>query len=131
MKRYAKQVYHIDDSKTHPGYKKYIITVVEPDGQENDYPAYGRDATDALRRLDLIIKEQNNNNIFLLVIMPSLIWFILGILPISWILFNSNTFNLNDLQTIGSIIGFIFLGIFSTALFISKVEKFIEIGKKG
>jgi len=68
---------------------------------------------------------------FLLVVMPSLIWFILGILPISWVLFNPNTFNLNDLQTIGSIIGFIFLGIFSTALFISKVEKFIEIGKKG
>jgi len=39
------------ESKDHPGYFKYKVTIKEEDGKEHDVPAYGKDMQDAIERL--------------------------------------------------------------------------------
>ena len=41
----------IGESKTSPGYFKYLFTIQEVDGTVHDMPAYGKDMEDALERL--------------------------------------------------------------------------------
>ena len=41
----------IRESKDHPGYFKYKVTIQEVDGTVHDVPAYGKDMEDALERL--------------------------------------------------------------------------------
>lgn len=41
----------IGESKTSPGYFKYLFTIQELDGTVHDMPAYGKDMEDALERL--------------------------------------------------------------------------------
>ena len=41
----------IGESKTSPGYFKYLFTIQEVDGTLHEMPAYGKDMEDALERL--------------------------------------------------------------------------------
>jgi hypothetical protein len=41
----------VGESKTSPGYFKYLFTIQELDGTIHDMPAYGKDMEDALERL--------------------------------------------------------------------------------
>ena len=41
----------IRESKDHPGYFKYKVTIQEVDGKIHEVPAYGKDMEDALERL--------------------------------------------------------------------------------
>ena len=41
----------IEESKSNPGYFKYMITIQEMDGSVNRQPAYGVDMQDAMKRL--------------------------------------------------------------------------------
>ncbi len=41
----------VGESKTSPGYFKYLFTIQELDGTVHDMPAYGKDMEDALERL--------------------------------------------------------------------------------
>ena len=41
----------IEQSKTHKGYCKYLVTIAEKDGTYHKEPAYGRDMQDAISRL--------------------------------------------------------------------------------
>jgi hypothetical protein len=41
----------IRESKDHPGYFKYKVTIEEVDGTVHDVPAYGKDMQDAIERL--------------------------------------------------------------------------------
>lgn len=40
------------DSASSPGYKKYMVTLLEPSGETKTVPAYGRDTQEALGRLN-------------------------------------------------------------------------------
>ena len=41
----------IEESKSNPGYFKYMVTIQEKDGSVNKQPAYGIDMQDAMKRL--------------------------------------------------------------------------------
>ena len=41
----------IEESKSNPGYFKYMVTVQEKDGTVTKHPAYGLDMQDAIKRL--------------------------------------------------------------------------------
>jgi len=41
----------IEESKSNPGYFKYMVTIQESDGTINKQPAYGIDMQDAMKRL--------------------------------------------------------------------------------
>ena len=52
----------IGESKTSPGYFKYLFTIQEVDGTVHDMPAYGKDMEDALERLVWV--ERSNKKPF-------------------------------------------------------------------
>ena len=41
----------VEESKTNPGYFKYLITIKEKDGKVHEVPTYGIDMQDAIKRL--------------------------------------------------------------------------------
>lgn len=51
-KRLAIEVKYERESKSAPGYRKYMVTILEPSGELKTVPAYGRDAQEALSRLN-------------------------------------------------------------------------------
>ena len=50
-RRKATKAELIRESKDHPGYFKYKVTILEVDGTIHDVPAYGKDMQDAIERL--------------------------------------------------------------------------------
>ena len=50
-KRKAIDCQLIEESKSNPGYFKYMVTIEESDGKINKQPAYGVDMQDAMKRL--------------------------------------------------------------------------------
>jgi len=50
-KRKAIDCQLIEESKSNPGYFKYMVTIQEMDGTSNKQPAYGVDMQDAMKRL--------------------------------------------------------------------------------
>lgn len=50
-RRKATKAELIRESKDHPGYFKYKVTIEEVDGTVHDVPAYGKDMQDAIERL--------------------------------------------------------------------------------
>ena len=74
----------IRESKDHPGYFKYQVTIQEVDGTTHVVPAYGKDMEDALERLvwserrDAVIKKKATTPILIAawlttIIVPSII----------------------------------------------------------
>jgi len=70
----------IGESKTSPGYFKYLFKVQELDGTIHDMPAYGKDMEDALERLVWTerIEKKSYNAIIIttflsIIIIPSII----------------------------------------------------------
>jgi uncharacterized protein YfeS len=129
MKRYAKQVFYLEDSTTHPGYKKYIITVVSKNG-EKEYPAYGKDATDALKRLNWMLKDQEQTPLFHF-LLPALVWLSSIVVPISFFLNSSYVTKVSDIEMIGILSGMIVVGVVGLGIYFNKIENYIERGKKG
>jgi hypothetical protein len=50
-RRKATKAEMLRESKDHPGYYKYKVTIEEVDGTTHDVPAYGKDMQDAISRL--------------------------------------------------------------------------------
>jgi len=129
MKRYAKQVFYLEDSTTHPGYKKYIITVVSKNG-EKEYPAYGKDATDALKRLNWMLKDQEQTPLFYFLI-PALVWLSSIVAPIAFFLNSSYVTKVSDIEMVGILAGMVIVGMVGLGISINKIDNYIERGRKG
>ena len=62
----------IEESKSNPGYFKYMVTVQEKDGTVTKHPAYGLDMQDAIKRLvrsenaDMVVKTVEKKQHFFL-----------------------------------------------------------------
>ena len=74
----------VRESKDHPGYFKYQVTIQETDGSTHVVPAYGKDMQDAISRLvwterrDAIVKKKASTPILIAgwmttIIVPSII----------------------------------------------------------
>jgi hypothetical protein len=61
----------IGESKTSPGYFKYLFTIQEVDGTVHDMPAYGKDMEDALERLVWV--ERSNKKPFSVLVISMLL----------------------------------------------------------
>ena len=61
----------IGESKTSPGYFKYLFTIQELDGTTNEIPAYGKDMEDALERL--VWLERSNKKPFSVLVISMLL----------------------------------------------------------
>jgi len=61
----------IGESKTSPGYFKYLFTIQELDGTTNEIPAYGKDMEDALERLVWV--ERSNKKPFSVLVISMLL----------------------------------------------------------
>ncbi len=57
----------VGESKTSPGYFKYLFTIQELDGTIHDMPAYGKDMEDALERL-VWVERSNTKTYYGLII---------------------------------------------------------------
>ena len=61
----------IGESKTSPGYFKYLFTILELDGSTTELPAYGKDMEDALERL--VWSERINGKTYNMVLIITLL----------------------------------------------------------
>lgn len=80
-RRKATKAELIRESKDHPGYFKYKVTIQEVDGTIHDVPAYGKDMQDAIERLvwsERIDKVTNTKGI-----MPMFAVLLLGVVAVS------------------------------------------------
>lgn len=71
----------VEESKTSPGYFKYVITIQEKDGTVHSVPAYGIDMQDAIKRLLKVESSERINKIYVNKIEP----ITLAIISFSWI----------------------------------------------
>lgn len=107
-RRKATKAELIRESKDHPGYFKYKVTIEEVDGTVHDVPAYGKDMQDAIERLvwsERIEKVTNKKGI-----MPMFAVLLLAIVAVSGII---GVINNNPLWVVGG------LGIAGVAMAIS------------
>ena len=72
----------VEESKTSPGYFKYVITIQEKDGTVHSVPAYGIDMQDAIKRLLKVESSERINKIYVNKIEP----ISLAVISFSWIL---------------------------------------------
>lgn len=70
----------VGESKTSPGYFKYLFTIQELDGTIHDMPAYGKDMEDALERLVWVERTEKKGfsaaiitTLLTIIIVPSII----------------------------------------------------------
>lgn len=54
----------VSESKTSPGYFKYLITIEEVNGDVYDVPAYGIDMQDAIKRLLAVERSEKINRVY-------------------------------------------------------------------
>tara|TARA_R110002020_G_scaffold189720_1_gene389004 strand:- start:238 stop:621 length:384 start_codon:yes stop_codon:yes gene_type:complete len=75
-RRYAKKCEFVEKSKSNPGYKKYLIDIVELDGSITEgVPAYGFDMQDAVARLIRGEKVEKLTKVYVEKIEPAFIMF--------------------------------------------------------
>jgi hypothetical protein len=109
-RRKATKAELIRESKDHPGYFKYKVTIEEVDGTIHDVPAYGKDMQDAVSRLvwnERIDKVTNTK-----AIMPLFAVLLLGVVAISGVIGVQND---NPLWILGG------LGVAGLAMAISNL----------
>jgi len=70
----------VDESKTSPGYFKYLITIEEVNGEVYDVPAYGIDMQDAIKRLLAVERSEKINRVYVNRVEP----ITLAIIAIGW-----------------------------------------------
>ncbi len=54
----------VSESKTSPGYFKYLITIEEVNGEVYDVPAYGIDMQDAIKRLLAVERSEKISRVY-------------------------------------------------------------------
>jgi len=74
----------IRESKDHPGYFKYKVTIQEVDGTIHDVPAYGKDMQDAIERLVWVERIDKVTNAK--AIMPMFAVLLLGVVAVSGVI---------------------------------------------
>ena len=80
-RRKATKAELIRESKDHPGYFKYKVTILEVDGTIHDVPAYGKDMQDAIERLVWVERIDKVTNAK--AIMPMFAVLLLGVVAVS------------------------------------------------
>ena len=69
----------VSESKTSPGYFKYLITIEEVNGEVYDVPAYGIDMQDAIKRLLAVERSEKISRVYVNRVEPiTLIAIVLG-----------------------------------------------------
>ena len=81
-KRIAIEVKYERVSNSSPGYHKYIVTILEPSGETKKVPAYGRDAQEALSRLNrFYLYQEASQRIEVIPTWAALLVFLVSIAP--------------------------------------------------
>lgn len=81
-KRLAIEVKYERESNSNPGYRKYTVTILEPSGATKTVPAYGRDAQEALSRLNrFYLSQEAAHRIEVIPTWAALLVFLVSIAP--------------------------------------------------